>query len=472
MDNLNAVYDDGQNEGYADYLDEGVETPIYDFGTNERRMQVKAYNYWSNLLGERIYPSLADMEPEKVELFGQWSVLLDFSEGFDNPQLAFIGEKLAEEVGCSDHISDISDVPADSLLSRITNQYPEILEAQTPVGFEAEFVNNRNVTILYRCILLPFSSDNSTIDYVYGVINWKEELQGQEAEKIAGDLEKALEDHAKIDNKAQNIPIWEDDPVNMDHDMRDELPEQFTKNLDLATPAPKRPAIALVNQAVDQAVKQDLEVGIGHNAPPISAANQEDSLSALLDNARLFAGEAQNLEARSNVALYQALGFAHDLALRSHEEPEVYDEILAQNDIVVQQRAPMTAVAKLVFGKDYCKSRLAEYAIVLKFAHEKSMESGSLVEFLENYQGGIKALVTDYRQAKNGKTSKAAAQNFEEILGQLRQRDDQPMDSFADLDKEFVILVARRDEDGHLSVIGKMDDDEKLEQKILRNLSK
>lgn len=49
----------------------------------------------------------------------------------------------------------------------------QILANQAPIGFEAEFVNQRGSTILYRGILLPFSSDDHAIDF-NGVINWKE----------------------------------------------------------------------------------------------------------------------------------------------------------------------------------------------------------------------------------------------------------------------------------------------------------
>ena len=66
------------------------------------------------------------------------------------------------------------DVPSRSLLSRITDHYLQILANQAPIGFEAEFVKQRGRNVLYRGILLPFSSDDDTIDFIYGVINWKE----------------------------------------------------------------------------------------------------------------------------------------------------------------------------------------------------------------------------------------------------------------------------------------------------------
>ena len=48
------------------------------------------------------------------------------------------------------------------------------LADQVPTGFEAEFVNARGRMTLYRGILLPYSSDGLMIDFIHGVLSWKE----------------------------------------------------------------------------------------------------------------------------------------------------------------------------------------------------------------------------------------------------------------------------------------------------------
>ena len=50
-----------------------------EIGVDERRMHVRAYNYWVSLLAGRPYPSIQDVDPHKIEDFGPHSVLLDFS---------------------------------------------------------------------------------------------------------------------------------------------------------------------------------------------------------------------------------------------------------------------------------------------------------------------------------------------------------------------------------------------------------
>ena len=83
-------------------------------GSDERRMHVRAYNYWCSLLGGRDYPSIEDLEPDNIQDFGPHSVLLDFTEGSDNPATPYIGAAVREECGLGDDIRSIADVPSRS----------------------------------------------------------------------------------------------------------------------------------------------------------------------------------------------------------------------------------------------------------------------------------------------------------------------------------------------------------------------
>ena len=159
-------------DSMEDEHDEAVDhTPPPAIGTDERRMQVRAYNFWASLLDNRNFPAIDDLDPDALPDFGPNSVLLDFSRGLENPELAYLGNRLALECDARhENIEQLSDVPARSLLSRITDHYMQIIANQAPIGFEAEFVNQRGATILYRGILLPFSSDDETIDFIYGCL--------------------------------------------------------------------------------------------------------------------------------------------------------------------------------------------------------------------------------------------------------------------------------------------------------------
>src|SRR5678809_1213542 len=76
-------------------------------GTDERRMHVRAYNYWVSLLDGRDYPSIEDLEPGEVSDFAHHSVLLDFTSGRDNPATPYIGSAIRKECGLDEGIRTI-----------------------------------------------------------------------------------------------------------------------------------------------------------------------------------------------------------------------------------------------------------------------------------------------------------------------------------------------------------------------------
>jgi hypothetical protein len=183
-----------ESNGYDQAEDDTADpTPPLSIGQDERRMQVRAYNHWASLLEDHNFPSIEDLEPENLHDFGPYSVLLDFSSGVDDPGIAFLGEKLATECDIGEsELNTLADVPSRSLLSRITDHYMQIIANQAPIGFEAEFVNQRGVAIAYRGILLPYSSDDDTIDFIYGVINWKELADAQASDELLLEIDQAL----------------------------------------------------------------------------------------------------------------------------------------------------------------------------------------------------------------------------------------------------------------------------------------
>src|SRR3982751_131783 len=142
-------------------------------GTDERRMHVRAYNYWVSLLDGRDFPTIDDLDSSEVQDFAANSLLLDFTCGSDNPAIPYVGPTLRDECGLDDDMRTIADVPSRSLLSRLTDHYMQIIANRSPVGFEAEYDDPNGETICYRGILMPFSSDGESIDFIYGVISWK-----------------------------------------------------------------------------------------------------------------------------------------------------------------------------------------------------------------------------------------------------------------------------------------------------------
>src|SRR3546814_928121 len=142
--------------------DSAIEAPR-EIGNDERRLNVRAYNHWASLLKDRSFPSIEDLEPADRENFGPHSVLLDFTAGMENPAVAYMGSALRRECDIEGEIHYINDVPSRSLLSRLTDHYLQIIANRAPLGFEAEFVNQPGVAILYPGKFIHFSSADDTI---------------------------------------------------------------------------------------------------------------------------------------------------------------------------------------------------------------------------------------------------------------------------------------------------------------------
>ncbi|NNK45181.1 MAG: hypothetical protein HKP43_00970 [Altererythrobacter sp.] len=594
MDRLSGHFDTSDVSDVSNDYDLGDEDYARDLppaaiGQDERRMQVRAYNHWASLLGERNFPSIEELEPENLPDFGPFSVLLDFSTGIEDPAVQYLGAELAQECGAEGLISKLSDVPSRSLLSRITDHYLQILANQAPIGFEAEFVNQRGATIMYRGILLPFSSDGDTIDFIYGVINWKEVADQNAADELLLEIDQALEangdepvEDEPVKRDAEPVTEWADGPsaedsdesegvrtleIDSDHEIFDPLnlpepafgeymldgddveEEEDEANYDFASlsdhvSAPPKKAQALelddfeqisdeevgdfsfaVDGKPEEVVANDdsdkvdspleltppnvsfdtdnfdtggsdtesadadeayedetpartpeaVESSPANDSLEVFAAElpQDAGLYDYLASAREAAQSAQENEDRSRKALYDAVGQAFDFSVAADEAPEDYAELLEDYGLTAQHRAPMTPIVKLVFGADYDKTRLTEYAAVLSYAHRVGITKGGLSEYLSEADGGLKGVVNAerrWRKEQAGKDVEPENEIRSALAKKLRTLDSQ---DFSDIDSdgsEFGLVMIRRTEDGDVVMLGEIERDIPLIERAARKL--
>ncbi|MCZ8368828.1 MAG: hypothetical protein O9293_02475 [Porphyrobacter sp.] len=541
------------------------DVPPHAIGQDERRMQVRAYNHWASLLGDRMFPDIEDLDPATLPDFGPHSVLLDFSYGIENPTVRFLGEKLAQECSAQGVITRLSDVPPRSLLSRITDHYMQILANQAPIGFEAEFVNHAGVAILYRGILLPLSSDDETIDFIYGVINWKEMADQLTADELLLELDDELELGTDLElgsdpapRAAEPVTDWADSPAHeSDEAAYDELAEEDDALPDFSQyalddddeeydedegesdsvgynfaslanymEAPSKKAIDLTGIEPMPVEDEEFEIDYGYApepdlapepaaqpapvpvpyepvtfadaepafdavaeeeyAEPVAGYEDEDDIAVFADDlpadadlydclaaARELARAADSTEDRSRSALYAAVSRAYDFSLAAKDAPEDYAELIADAGLTAQDRAPMTPVVKLVFGHDYDKTRLTEYAAVLTHAHRLNLASGSLAGFLAATEGGVKAVVKAERRLRReeqGKPVEDPAAVREALAAQLRALEAITLEHLDGAGPEFALVLVRRDEIGCAEIIAEVPEDVALIERVARKL--
>lgn len=381
-----------------------------EIGRDERRMQVRAYNHWLAAVHNGELPAIEELKPDELADLGPSGVLVDLTLGLSRPAIIFLGERLAAECGEDRDIFNLGDVPDRSLLSRLTEHCLEVVANRSPVGFDAEFIDRQGQMVLYRSILLPYSSDGETVDFVFGVISWKHDEPGArvpEPDPIAS---------APLTSSPQVVEV---------------LPPPVAK-IESDTPPSQLPA----------------------------------TLADLLASARALASQVRQAEDRSNRALYAAVSRLHDCALAAQRDPQGLTRLLDAAGLPWQERAPFVGLARLAFGARYPRSRLSEFALVLEFARQRGIGHGELEPVLAGEPGGIKAIASDQRRLRRetgGPGIKAA------LVRRLRKA---PATDLSVANQgEFSLLVARRNSDGTLSVLGAASDVRLLESAAKRLLA-
>ena len=439
-------------------------------GTDERRMHVRAYNYWVSLLDGRDFPSIEDLEPSEVDDFATNSVLLDFTCGVDNPAVPYVGIAIREECALDDGVRTIADVPTRSLLSRLTDHYMQIIANRSPVGFEAEFDNPRGESICYRGILMPFSSDGDTIDFIYGVINWKhvgddaaEPVAAQPAAVPAIEIAGLEEPHA--------ADLDEDEPLELT-DMVEPASasiEDFAEELAPKPEVEEELAPVHIAEALDDEAQPPVHFAwedgplADENDVPIVELDENAGLADRLWAARETAESVKAGEGRTRAALYKALSLAYDFAVAAQQYPEDYAELLEESGVKAQARAPMTPIVKLVFGIDYDKARLTEFAAALSYAQRQGITLGAFQDFIEKQAGGLKALVAAERAARRPE----AKEDSKGEIARARLRTT-PAISLADVprEEEFAVVLTRLGADGTHEPVAIVTDQALVERAI------
>ena len=481
-------------------------------GTDERRMHVRAYNHWVSLLDGRDFPSIEDLEPADVEDFAANSVLLDFTCGRDNPAIPYIGADIREECGLAEDARTISDVPSRSLLSRLTDHYMQIIANRAPIGFEAEFVNQRGANICYRGILMPFSSDGDAIDFIYGVINWKTvgavegPLDAEPAEQIVEQVDELLLEEAVEDSPAAQVETMDveaemelAEPDSLEDELEDPQPAQAVEETSEPDPEPVEaeafepepdaefnsaapeqyltwadgPSAEPDGEAPDFTYEAPPRVPFAWEEGPIADADADEVAELVLDEnagladrlwaARETAESVKAGEGRTRASLYRALSLAYDFAVAAQQNPAEYAELLEESGVKAQARAPMTPIVKLVFGVDYDKARLTEFAAALSYAQRQDIELGGFKTFIEKQPGGLKALVAAERQARRPDPKP----DFKGDAARAKLRNAPAMSlTKIPADEEFALVITRRALDGSYEPVAVVEDEAIVERAI------
>jgi hypothetical protein len=145
--------------------------------------------------------------------------------------------------------------------------------------------------------------------------------------------------------------------------------------------------------------------------------------------------------------------------------PEEYSEILEDAGVKSQARAPMTPIVKLVFGVDYDKTRLTEFAAALNYAERQGVDFGGFQQFVEEADGGLKGLVAEERKAR--RPDQPAENKMEAGKSTLRSAPSIPLSQLP-TNQEFALVLTRRNADGVHEVVELVADSAMLDRALRR----
>lgn len=133
----------------------------------------------------------------------------------------------------------------------------------------------------------------------------------------------------------------------------------------------------------------------------------------------------------------------------------------------------MTPVVKLVFGADYDKTRLTEYAAALTHAHRLELPRGALGEYLSKAEGGLKGVVKSERRLRREEAGKAVEPidaPRQALARKLRAMPAQAFAAIAAEGSEFALVMIRRTDEGEVVMLGEVPDDVALVERAARRL--
>jgi hypothetical protein len=204
----------------------------------------------------------------------------------------------------------------------------------------------------------------------------------------------------------------------------------------------------------------------------LAPAREDDALADHLAVARDAASIAFSAEGRSRQALYRAIGLAHAFALLAQARRTDYQELLSDAGLIENERNPLATLVRLVFGCDYDKTRMSEFARVIGRAVAEGVAPGALAPLLARTQGGLKAYLAQARAAARGHAAPAQNRALARARKRLAAAEPLAADALTYDDAALAVAVVRRCADGSVALLGGLAPDEPLSQRVLQSIAR
>jgi len=140
---------------------------------SDKRLANRFLKYWEGLLGSQDLPLITDLNLNEMGELLPYTFNLDISTGSDNPKLCFVGRQLIQDCDGDVINQGVSQLQPQSLLAKVIRHRGEVVSERKPCMIADEFINAEGNKVLYRAVMMPFSSTGKTFDFIIGAINSK-----------------------------------------------------------------------------------------------------------------------------------------------------------------------------------------------------------------------------------------------------------------------------------------------------------
>ncbi len=397
--------------------------PQVHYGFDTENFQESARKLWLTLARREQIPALEACVSNVLPIYRVHGVLIEIGDGAYLSRISHLGLAVARMHGVDRAIETMADAPLDSIMARLPAFFATLRQSARPVSFNDLAAVGSAGGTTFDGILLPFADGSGRLTHAYAIISERERPMTNE--------EGVLELTADLVAEGKRLQAHND-------------------VLDLSLDQVEREAKRVVAETTATTIDRSV------------------SLSAVLVRAREFARLAHVAEGRSRDALYEALGHAYDFALESEKNAAEFARLLEETGLTRQDRAPMTPIVKLVFGKDCDPTRVTEYAAVLSYAQASGIAADELPTCLRQTAGGIKGIVTEMRRLRRHHSGRPESRRpiRTTTARKLRALASRPISSIELSDQEYGAVLVRREADGSTVVIGELSPTSPLLERI------
>lgn len=429
-----------------------------------------AYARWESLRGSAELPSIPPHHAEESRLFTPNCVQVTWDEDISTPTISYLGNDLAGQLA---NLSGEAwpNLPIESpLVTLLHDISAQAVREKDAMEFEEQVTDSEGWIRDCQGLALPFVGPEIgtfLVDVLFDLDNPMPTIarSGQGSAK-SPDPEDVLLLEQEFDPDEMPRPAIGPSPppvLFVCVSDKESMPLRAPRKPALTKESPFRSPLLLTEPL-------ELQPEMIADPLPLPVATATDQLLLSLEVARDRAAAASSSEERSHVALYRAIGAAYDFARLAADAPERLEQIIQEAGLKVQTRAPMTPVAKLIFGADHDRSRLAEYASALSYALRLGLPAGSFADYLLTFEGGLKGVIQAERQLRNN--AEPVRSRRARIETRLRKAPVRTFDDLAPEGQEFAIIIARRLPGGGVSLIGEVPPDDRLFCSVTRKFLK